>query len=266
MARPMKSLPTAGALPAFARALRTLQTETGLPLKTLAQRSGVSLTSLSNALGGAKRPSWRTVSRFVDACGGNPADWRTRWDSLQFTLHADRADSEYASLLKKWLQTGRINPPTQLRTEADLARLLEQMCRFRGLSLRALQRLVPGYSFHTYGRVLRGERPITCDVLIAVLTACEVRPTQRWLETLARVRPSEGFQVAAQVEKLRHAHTRLRPAPVSFTAPSVRIRQSPPPKSDTAERVRPPRGADRLLRQQVRPGGHQRVESNGGHL
>ncbi|MFF4290809.1 helix-turn-helix domain-containing protein [Streptomyces sp. NPDC001633] len=91
--------------------------------------------------------------------------------------------ASHAALIKRWASTQQITPPQWIKDEVELARLLDQMRRFRGLSLRGLARRSAGFSHHTYGAVLHGDRPVMTDVLLAMLQACKVDPgpAQRWL-------------------------------------------------------------------------------------
>ncbi|WP_391858646.1 helix-turn-helix domain-containing protein [Streptomyces rugosispiralis] len=104
-----------------------------------------------------------------------------------------------------------------MKSEAELAELLDHMRRFCGLSLRDLARRSGGFSHHTFGAVLRGDRPVTTDILVAVLHACRVDPgaAQRWLAALGSVRPVEERRVQtyiSSVEAARRTRIAGRPA------------------------------------------------------
>jgi hypothetical protein len=74
--------PAGGPVVAFADALRALRRAAGGPTyASLAQRSGVSSSSLSEAARGRRLPTWTTVEAFVEACGGDPREWRERWEA-----------------------------------------------------------------------------------------------------------------------------------------------------------------------------------------
>lgn len=85
MARPQRHLdPTAGPVAAFAAQLRELRERAGTPKYTvMAKRSGRSQTALSEAAGGQKLPTWETTEAFVQACGGDPREWRSRWEAAR---------------------------------------------------------------------------------------------------------------------------------------------------------------------------------------
>ncbi|MFF3343262.1 hypothetical protein [Streptomyces flavidovirens] len=80
MARPMKQLPrTNDPLVAFARDLQALRKEAGNPpLALMAEHSGLSTATLSNAHAGKKLLTWATVNGYVLACGGDPESWSAR--------------------------------------------------------------------------------------------------------------------------------------------------------------------------------------------
>jgi helix-turn-helix protein len=82
MGRRQQPLTGEGPLVEFAAALRQLRAESGLTLRQLGKRSGYSPSTLSNAEGTQRCPSWLVVEAFVQSCGGNPADWRPRWEAL----------------------------------------------------------------------------------------------------------------------------------------------------------------------------------------
>ncbi|QLH19287.1 helix-turn-helix domain-containing protein [Streptomyces sp. Rer75] len=217
MARPMNPLPTSDGedspLVDFASTLRTLRARAGAPTLTeMAQRSGVCTASLSDAHNGRALPTWRTVHGYVRACGGDPALWRSRWEGVRLAQRTGHAEDRHAALMSKWARTRQLTPPQWVKSEAELARLLDHMRRFRGLSLRDMARQSGGFSHHTFAAVLRGDRPVTADILMAILRACSVDPgaAQRWLSALGRVRPAEALRVQtynASIEKYRR--TRL---------------------------------------------------------
>ncbi|MGI5518371.1 hypothetical protein [Streptomyces sp. CA-106131] len=85
MARPMKRLPQSkDPLVTFARDLQALRKKAGdPPLAMMAEHSGLSTATLSNAHAGRKLPTWATVNGYVLACGGDPEHWSARWESLR---------------------------------------------------------------------------------------------------------------------------------------------------------------------------------------
>ncbi|MFI0766170.1 transcriptional regulator [Streptomyces sp. NPDC021218] len=222
MARPMNPLPTTDGedspLVDFASTLRDLRSRAGAPtLAEMAKRSGVCTASLSDAHNGRGLPTWRTVCGYVRACGDDPALWRSRWESTRLTQRTGHAEDRHAALIKKWARTRQLTPPQWVKSEAELAELLDHMRRFYGLSLRDLARRSGGFSHHTFGAVLRGDRPVTADILVAILHACRVDPgaVQRWLSALGSVRPAELLRVqtyTSSIEAARRTQIAGRPA------------------------------------------------------
>ncbi|MFH9229039.1 helix-turn-helix domain-containing protein [Streptomyces lydicus] len=229
MARPMNALPAGDAhdrrLLNFAAALRSLREQAGKPsLAEMSQRSGVCIASLSDAHSGLKLPTWRTVRGYVRACGvQDTTSWHSRWDGIVLAQRTERAGSTHAALMKRWANTQQITPPQWIKDEVELARLLDQMRRFRGLSLRDLARRSAGFSHHTYGAVLRGGRPVTTDFLLAMLQACSVDrgAAQRWLGQLARVRPAEALRVSGLMAKFDPRRARGISPHSGFRGPRV---------------------------------------------
>ena len=77
--------PRAEAIEQFAEALRELRVSAGSPsFRTMSGRShAISHTTLHDAVLGHRLPSWPTTAEFVKACGGDPADFRERWNRSQ---------------------------------------------------------------------------------------------------------------------------------------------------------------------------------------
>lgn len=111
--------PGAGPVAAFADALRALRRTAGNPTyAALARRSGVSSSALSEAARGRRLPTWPTVEAFVQACGGDPAEWRERWTAASGATSASAA-------------------PPQPPTEEDVAEHVPSARRPRRLVLMA---------------------------------------------------------------------------------------------------------------------------------
>lgn len=93
MARPERPIdPAAGPVPTFAFELRKLRTRAGDPkYRTMTRRTGRSASTLADAAGGRKLPSWDTVEAYVRACGEDPADWRARWEEARDQSRAGAA-------------------------------------------------------------------------------------------------------------------------------------------------------------------------------
>jgi hypothetical protein len=84
MARPERPLdPEGGPVSQFARALRELRHRAGSPTyRDMQAKSYVSYSSLARAAAGRKFPTWATTNAFITACGGDPAEWKPRWEEV----------------------------------------------------------------------------------------------------------------------------------------------------------------------------------------
>ncbi|MGW3934389.1 nSTAND1 domain-containing NTPase [Streptomyces phaeochromogenes] len=72
--------PAAGPVQRFAFGLRKLRAEAaGITYRSLAQRAGYSVTTLSQAAAGEQLPTLPVALAYVGACGGDLADWEARW-------------------------------------------------------------------------------------------------------------------------------------------------------------------------------------------
>ncbi len=64
----------------FAAALRLLRAKAGEPgYRELAHKAHFSATTLSDAAGGRRLPTLAVALAYVDACGGDPAEWAEKW-------------------------------------------------------------------------------------------------------------------------------------------------------------------------------------------
>ncbi|MFE1408867.1 hypothetical protein ACFW5D_36010 [Streptomyces sp. NPDC058770] len=197
MARPMNRLPQSNdPLTAFARDLQALRKKAGdPPLALMAERSGLSPATLSNAHAGKKLPTWAAVNGYVLACGGDPEDFSPRWERLRLAA-AGLSGGLCREALNRWERTGTLTP-SLVADEGELRALLQALLDFNGLSHRTLARQAPGYSHATYGAVLRGARPLRAKILYQILVGCGVhslRSQEAWFEALSHIRPGEGVQ------------------------------------------------------------------------
>ncbi|MFD3488754.1 hypothetical protein [Streptomyces sp. NPDC058665] len=209
MARPMKKLPPSNdPLVAFARDLQALRKKAGdPPLTLMAEHSGLSTATLSNAHAGRKLPTWAAVNGYILACNGDPEDWSVRWESLRLAA-ADLPGDLCREALRRWERTGNLTPP-HAADEAELLELLKTLLDFNGLSHRTLARQAPGYSHVTYGAVLRGARPLKAKILYQILIGCGVhslRSQEAWFHLLSSFSWREGVEggkLLARVEQPR---------------------------------------------------------------
>ena len=72
--------PAAGPVQRFAFELRKLRLEAdGITYRSLAQRAGYSVTTLSQAAAGEQLPTLPVALAYAGACGADLAEWEARW-------------------------------------------------------------------------------------------------------------------------------------------------------------------------------------------
>ncbi|MFD4935456.1 helix-turn-helix domain-containing protein [Streptomyces virginiae] len=206
----------------FAFALRSLREAVGTPtLARISGETGVSISSLSQALGGDRAPTWRVTLAIVETCGGDVGTWRDFWEELQRNVRKplelppeigeegrnlsaeQRREVAWPRVWERWKRTGIITPPVRAQSEFDLIMALRCLREFRSLSLRDLGR-ASNYAHSTFGLVLAGEKPITARFLGVFLEACRVYTQGEciaWLQLLATAVPRQ--KTHAEVAMMR---------------------------------------------------------------
>jgi hypothetical protein len=67
---------------AFARDLRVLRSRVGLDYPDMAEKSHYTMRTLASAAGGLRLPTLPVLIAYVNACGGDVAEWEERWGRL----------------------------------------------------------------------------------------------------------------------------------------------------------------------------------------
>jgi hypothetical protein len=67
---------------AFARDLRVLRSQVGLDYPDMAEKSHYTMRTLASAAGGLRLPTLPVLIAYVNACGGDVAEWEERWGRL----------------------------------------------------------------------------------------------------------------------------------------------------------------------------------------
>jgi hypothetical protein len=67
---------------AFARDLRVLRSKAGLDYPDMAEKSHYTMRTLASAAGGLRLPTLPVLIAYVNACGGDVAEWEERWGKL----------------------------------------------------------------------------------------------------------------------------------------------------------------------------------------
>ncbi|MEE1931334.1 WD40 repeat domain-containing protein [Streptomyces sp. TRM 70351] len=84
--------PEAGAVPRFAAGLRALRESAGRPTyRAMARRARYGVTALSQAAAGKHLPTRAVALAYVQACGGDVAEWERRWHKASAELAAETA-------------------------------------------------------------------------------------------------------------------------------------------------------------------------------
>jgi len=76
-------------LEAFARELRAMRSKAGLDYPEMAEVSHYTMRTLASAAGGLRLPTLPVTVAYVQACGGDIAEWEERWAKLAKTLKMD---------------------------------------------------------------------------------------------------------------------------------------------------------------------------------
>ncbi|MFD4635088.1 hypothetical protein ACFVYR_36655 [Streptomyces sp. NPDC058284] len=99
--------PATGPVARFAVELRKLRDEAGgIGYRALAERTGYSVTALSQAAAGEKLPSLALTLAYVKACGGDEQGWERRWHTVareaseSAAAGEDTADAPYRGLAR----------------------------------------------------------------------------------------------------------------------------------------------------------------------
>jgi hypothetical protein len=88
--QPVASIAPDG-LESFARDLRALRAKADLEYPEMAETSHYTMKTLASAAGGLRLPTLPVAVAFVQACGGNVAEWEERWQKLATTITAEAA-------------------------------------------------------------------------------------------------------------------------------------------------------------------------------
>ncbi|MEU2572432.1 WD40 repeat domain-containing protein [Streptomyces anulatus] len=89
--------PEAGPVPRFAAGLRALREAAGKPTyRAMAQGARYGVTTLSQAAAGKQLPTRAVTLAYVEACGGDVAEWERRWREASAELAAGASGGETA--------------------------------------------------------------------------------------------------------------------------------------------------------------------------
>ncbi|GAA2774586.1 helix-turn-helix transcriptional regulator [Kitasatospora cinereorecta] len=213
MARTTHTLPRRSKDPyvVIARKMRAARRRAGDPsLAVMAERAGVSIGLLSQAQNGDPHMTWRTVRAWAAACGEPIAVWERHWHELETsrrTAGGMPAAAEVGPVVKGarelWIKEQNLRVVPGIRSVRELVRVLDELRRHRGLSLRQVADAAGGCSHTTVREVLRGGRRCTPRHLAQVLTGCGVPDGDQvgWMELLVRLTESDASVLARAAAK-----------------------------------------------------------------
>lgn len=240
--------PDAGPVQRFASELRALRAEAGSPsYRTMAERTGVSVSALSRAASGERLPSAAVARAYAQACGADPEVWEARWRAAGDVREcATESDPPYRGLAPfgyddRALFCGReraVEEAVRLALEKRFAVLTGPSGNGKSSLLRAgvlpaLRAQLPDARVHlitpgskpstTHAQLLAPrpggpERLVVVDRFEEIFTLCRSR-AERWGfvdQLLAAGRPGERLRVVVAVGAVFHhrcaPHTALAEA------------------------------------------------------
>ncbi|MFE7037875.1 helix-turn-helix domain-containing protein [Streptomyces sp. NPDC057621] len=130
--------PSKGAREQLAYDLLRLRLYRSWTLGDLAERSGLSKSTLSAATQGNDCPSWETMTRYLTACEEDPDAWRPRWEMTAEQHQRDHAGLPEAARQREAFRRTR---PGEIRCLRTFAVALRQLKVWQGQP--------------TYGRISR---------------------------------------------------------------------------------------------------------------
>jgi|GEM_PF-3444396 len=203
MPRPERPIdPAAGPVARFAHELRELRNQAGCPpYRAMQVRSHVSYASLSRAAAGRKLPTWPVTRGFVLACGGDPDEWKPRWEAARdASSHPNCAriggplpdPTSVHTVAELRRAVAGILPrldPSRVRSYQDLLAALRAVVAAADISPAAIERETGGrLAAGRAAAVLDGAQPAGGEEWVLLLRACGLRDEVRpWVEAWGRL-------------------------------------------------------------------------------
>jgi transcriptional regulator with XRE-family HTH domain len=205
--RPENPLSGSNPMTALAAELRELRSDPYFTLRELAKLTHYSIATLSSALSGKKLPSWNVTAAIVDACDGEPADYRRRWESaVQYCFGATeepRASAaefgiEHLGLDRAFLPTG-VETTEQFMERIRLVKISAGDAPVRALARKAHVGATTMQDFLTNKN---GVMP-TMRMVVKFLMACGLPPgaISEWEHVWRRLKHRE---TEARLKERRH--------------------------------------------------------------
>jgi transcriptional regulator with XRE-family HTH domain len=175
--------------------------DTGITYEQVAADVAYSRSWVSRALCGRRLPPWQLVETVAKRCGASSSEARKLWEAAE-AVQRRRQPRRVA-----------ISPPSGIGCWEDMYDALGDLITSKVGSHRELVRQDKSGQLtrSTIGAILRHDRSLSEDVLIRVLTVCELSEKERdaWMHTWERYgRPRREF-----MEELRRAiaYSHFRP-------------------------------------------------------
>ncbi len=180
MGRPERPLDLqAGPIAELAGQLRELREQAGRPsYAVLARRAHLSQTTLSEAAGGQRLPTWDTTAAYVRACGGDPLTWRQRWDAAAVQAPSPTGaepDPITASTRELDARTGESGDTDRSGAEPPWTRSAKARRRWWVLGVAAAV-VASGVAFWTVGQRTAGPQVVVADGADPKDSGCALDP------------------------------------------------------------------------------------------
>jgi transcriptional regulator with XRE-family HTH domain len=204
--RPENPLSGYNPMTALAAELRELRAHADFTLRELTDLTYYSIATLSFALSGKKLPSWDVTAAIVVACGGEPEDYRRRWESAvhYFGAMEERRASaadfgvEHLGLDRAFLPTG-VETTEQFMERIRLVKISAGDTPVRALARKAHVGATTMQDFLTNKN---GVMP-TLRMVVKFLIACGLPPgaISEWEHVWRRLKHRE---TEARLKERRH--------------------------------------------------------------
>ena len=156
---------------------------------------------VSRALCGRRLPPWQLIETIAGRCGASPREARKLWEAAE------------AAQLRRQVRRIGTSPPSDIASWLDMYDALGDLITSKVGSHRELVRKDERGQLtrSTIGAILRHERSLSRDVLIRVLTVCELSDKEReaWMDAWERY--SRPRREAMEDLRRAIAYSRLHP-------------------------------------------------------
>ncbi|MBV6702608.1 helix-turn-helix transcriptional regulator [Kitasatospora aureofaciens] len=173
----------------FASELQSLKHRSGLTLAAISEKCHVSVPTLSKAFNGRELPSWETVRKVVEACGGDSRRWRRSYEDCIAVMRGP-ADEDWlmAEAIRSWTPARPWVPLTEPRTLDEYRLWLKVAKRFADRSFSELSRLSRlgqnSWAAESFASLVSGRRALNPRCVLSFLMACGIAryaDLRRWL-------------------------------------------------------------------------------------